>query len=407
MSLKKIVFVLFIFFVFPLSISANEIPLKAAFIRDNQLWLKDGQLETKLTQDNYVFNPQWSSDGRYLAYLVAEQIDSSRYLNFYDLEQKAVVPLDGERIETTNFKWSPFSNQLAFLVEGGGLNLIQINDDRIEGFQNISLGVSDFEWFPNGREFIVSSQAQLLPTGWGPIRLFKVPVEENLDFKKTTPFYTIETNNYDFFAIDVKHFNWSSDGKWLSFIASPTASLSNDTTTLCVLDSTGQEFHILGKMLGNKHWTKWNPQVNQLAFISGEGRYLIENKQLIVNDVPQWNHNSTYTPKGYVDLAIEWLTSDEFIVARAKEDKNWKDGPVPISFTTLYKVNIKTNEQTQITFPSQTEYDRDPQRIASFLSWSRRNELEDKMDIFIRDDDTGIESLWLQNIDAPPIFIPQ
>lgn len=119
-------------------------------------------------------------------------------------------------IESNNFKWSPISNQLAF-KDGGVLNVTKTKNGRPQDFDNVSLGVSDFEWFPNGKEFIVSSQSNLLPTGWEPVHLFKVPVNANLNTNKITPFYTIQTNTTDLFAIDAEYFKWSADGKWVSF----------------------------------------------------------------------------------------------------------------------------------------------------------------------------------------------
>ena len=390
----------FIFFQVPLIVSANEIPLKAAFIRDHQLWIKENDIETQLTINKYVTQAQWSFDGRYLAYLMADSPESSRYLVIYDLENRESSHPTHYDIETDNFKWAPNTNKLAFLMDRA-LNTIQINKGLIENYENISLGVSDFEWFPNGEALIVSSMAQLLPTGWGPIRLFQVPVDTHL---KTTPFYTIETNEDDFFAIEVKNFTWSSDGTWLSFIASPTASLSNDTTTLCVLSSTGTHFHRLGNMLGNKDWIKWAPNTNQLAFVSGEGRFFVENKQLSLTDITNWKAKQDYTPNGYVDLAIEWLTPLELIVARSIEHKNWSEGPVPTSFTSLYLINKDTNEQTQLTFPKNNEIDSSPQVINSKITWFRQKENTNLGEVWIKDSIDGNEYLWLKNIDTPPIF---
>ncbi|GAA3324864.1 hypothetical protein GCM10020331_054440 [Ectobacillus funiculus] len=63
------------------------------------------------------------------------------------------------------------------------------------------------------------------------------------------------------------------------------------------------------------------------------------------------NERKEYTPKGYVDLNVDWLSPDKVIVARAKENKEWKEGPVPTMFTSLYIINIQSGEQKQLTFP--------------------------------------------------------
>jgi hypothetical protein len=64
-----------------------------------------------------------------------------------------------------------------------------------------------------GQEFIVSSQSSLHPTGWGPIPLYRIPVNANLAKDKMKPFYTIQTNETDLFAIYADFFKWNYDGK--------------------------------------------------------------------------------------------------------------------------------------------------------------------------------------------------
>lgn len=55
---------------------------------------------------------------------------------------------------------------------------------------------------------------------------------------------------------------------------------------LCVLSSQGKHFQAVGKMLGFKEWFKWAPSANQLAYISGEGRFFVENKKMVVAEIP-------------------------------------------------------------------------------------------------------------------------
>ena len=150
--------------------------------------------------------------------------------------------------------WHPIQ---AFLYNRYKGRLENTKNGRPQGFENVSLGVSGFEWFPNGNEFIVSSQSSLLPTGWSPIRLYRIPVDANLAKEKIKPFYTIQTKEPDLFGIDADYFKWSSDGKCVSFLVVPTASWSMDSNTLCVLSSQGKHFQAVGKMLGFKDWFKW------------------------------------------------------------------------------------------------------------------------------------------------------
>ncbi|PKG21764.1 translocation protein TolB [Niallia nealsonii] len=378
-----------------------EVPLKAAFIRDHKLWIKEGGIEQKITKDQYVYNPKWSSDGRFLGYLKGEENGEKTFLYVYDTKQKKTYqPYEG--MEVFHFQWSPIANQIAYTT-WGGLNVTKTENGIPKRFENVALGVSDFVWYPNGKEFIVSSQAQLLPTGWGSVRLFRVPVNANLDSTKIKPFYTIQTDEKDLFAIDATIFQWSKDYKWLSFLAIPTASWSNDSNTLCVLSEAGTNFQAIGKMLINKKWIKWSPYENKLAYISGEGRFLVQDKKMTIADIPIVSRQKEYTPKDYVDLDLEWLSKEAIIVARAKENKTWQEGPVPIMYSKLYVVNLKTAQQKQFTFPSEKEIDTSPKVIGSFITWIREGHEKSAM---IKEGINGKEQIWIKKVDEAPVIYP-
>ncbi|WP_026561857.1 hypothetical protein [Bacillus sp. J37] len=378
-----------------------EIPLKAAFIRDHQLWIKDGDQEIQLTKGRSIYSHKWSYDGRFLAYLNGDQHGEKSNLFIYDTKEKENYQ-PYESIETSDFKWSPMTNQLAY-TSNGVLNVTKFKMNRPHGFENVSLGVSGFEWFPNGKDFIVSSQANLLPTGWGPIELFKIPVDANLDHKKMKQFYMIDTTLPDLFAIYADYFKWSYDGKWLSFIAVPTASWSMDSNTLCVLSQKGDEFQSVGKMLGYEDWVKWSPSTDQLAYISGEGRFFVKNKNTTIKDMPVSNQQKEYTPDGYVDLDLEWFSSDKIIVARAKENKDWDEGPVPTMYTSLYLIDLKTKDQKQLTNPK-NELDEEPRVIGTYLTWIRKTDEESKANVMVKKGLDGKEYIWLKNVDSAPVF---
>ncbi|KMY32053.1 translocation protein TolB [Lysinibacillus xylanilyticus] len=401
MTIRILLLILFVSFNLSIDASA-EVLLKAAYIRNHQLWMKEGDKEIQLTTGRYVSSPKWSKDGQYIAYLASNENGEKTYLYIYDLKKKeSYQPYPS--IETSQIKWSPTSNQLAYNSRGI-LNVTKTKNGRPHGFENVSLGVSDFEWFPDGKAFIVSSQSNLLPTGWEPVRLFKVPVDANLDTNKIKPFYTIQTNTTDLFAIDADYFKWSPDGSWVSFLLAPTASWSNDSNTLAVLSSAGDQFQVIGKMLGYEKWIKWAPTINQLAFISGEGRFFVVNKSTTVTEIPTLNKQKDYTPKGYVDLDLEWLSPDEIIVARAKENKAWKVGPVPTMFTVLYVINLESGEQKQLTFPKNNKIDNTPQVVGSSITWYRTSEKEDQGDVWVKDSMDAQEYRWLKNVDSPPTF---
>ncbi|AGX04768.1 hypothetical protein B14911_25850 [Bacillus sp. NRRL B-14911] len=399
MRLRIFLCIVIIFASMPLS-SQAEGNLKAVFIRDGNLWLAEGKKETRLTEGGQASDPKWSYDGRFIAYLSAE--GEQRYLYIYDLQKnRSYQPY--KTIETYHFEWSPDANTIAY-TSRGVLNITKTKNGIPKGFENVSLGVSDFTWTPDGKGFIASSQAELLPTGWGPVRLFKIKKDAALNAEKIKPFYTIKTDPDKLFAIDANHFKWSTDDKWISFLGVPTASWSADSNTLIVLSAGGTRFQTIGKMLNQPDWFKWSPAENKIAYISGEGRFLVQDKRTSVADIPISAGQKDYTPEGYVDIDLAWLTADEVITARAKENKDWKEGPVPEMYSKLYNINIKSGIQKQITFPKPGSMDIKPQVTGKYIAWMRKESGRLQGEIWIKEGAAGKAKVWLERVDGAPVF---
>lgn len=396
----KILLLMFLFFSQILSVTNAEVPLKAAFIRDHQLWIKEGEQEIQLTKDKYVYSPRWSHDGRFIAYIDGDAHGEKSNLWIYDTQRKEnYEPYSS--IETYSFSWSPVANELAYL-SGWVLNVTKTKDDRPDEFENVALGVSGFEWYPNGKEFIVSASSNRLPTGWEPIKLYRIPKDMSLNEKKADLLYSITIAENDLFAVDVGNFKWSHDGKWVSFLGTPTPSWAMDSNPLCVLSSDGKVFKDIGRMLGFSNWFKWAPQANQLAYISGEGRFFVENKITKIAEIEASTKQIEYTPKGYVDLDLEWRSPSKVIVARSQENKAWEEGPVPTMFTSLYEIDLVSGIQNPITFPKENELDEDPQFIDSYLTWLRRQDGGHKGDVWIKHDKQKEASIWIKDVDFSP-----
>ncbi|SFA99626.1 MULTISPECIES: translocation protein TolB [unclassified Bacillus (in: firmicutes)] len=394
-------FLLFLMLLFHYStVTKAEVALKAAFIRDHQLWIKEGNQEIQLTKDKSVYSPKWSYDGRFIAYIDGDEKGEKSNLWVYDTKRKENYE-PYHSIQTSYFTWSPVANELAF-TSGWVLNVTKTKDDRPYGFENVSLGVSGFEWYPNGREFIVSASSNRLPTGWEPIKLYRVPKDMNLNEKKAELLYSIRIDENNLFAVDVGNFKWSHDGKWISFLGTPTPSWAMDSNPLGVLSSDGKVFKDIGRMLGFSDWSKWAPQSNQLAYISGEGRFFVENKITKIAEIEASTKQVEYTPNGYVDLDLEWWSPSKVIVARSQENKVWKEGPVPTMFTSLYEIDLGSDIQKQITFPKENELDEDPQSVGSYLTWIRRQDAIQNGDVWIKHDKQKDVSVWIEDVDFSP-----
>ena len=127
----------------------------------------------------------------------------------------------------------------------------------------------------------------------------------------------------------------------------------------------------------------------------------------MIADIPTFKQQKEYTPKGFVDLDVEWFSQNLVIVARAKENKEWKEGAVPTMFTSLNSINIRTGEQKQISFPKKNEFDEDPQVVRSYLSLVRRKSEGFQGDVWVREGISGQEHLWIKNVDSAPVFYEQ
>jgi hypothetical protein len=82
----------------------------------------------------------------------------------------------------------------------------------------------------------------------------------------------------------------------------------------------------------------------------------------------------------------------------------WHEGPVPTMFTTLYAINIKTEEQKQITFPKKNELDVNPQVVGTYITWFGKKGKEFKGNVWVKNGTNGQEYIWLKNIDFAPTF---
>jgi hypothetical protein len=365
-----------------------EQTLQAAFIRGDDLWLKKDNLEMQLSKNQKVSGPKWSFDGKFIAYSIGEQ---QHEIWVYSLEKNKHFRIyhDAE-----NYQWSPNKNQLAFKIDEV-LNITTVSRDNVEAFKNVSTGVSNYSWLPDGSGFLVSTRSQLLPTGWTNVELFLVPADANMDRNKIKHFYTLPPESPGFFAIGTSIFKWSNDNKWISFTANPTASLSADSNTLCILSSDAKRFQRLDIMLHYQEWFQWAPRKDSLAYIAGEGRVAIQNKHLKVKDFPALKSPS-YTPHGFVDRDFTW-ENDRFItVSRSKESKDPAQRPLPA----LYHVNIQNQAQEQMTNPPEKSGDFGPYFLKqnNKLTWIRSD--GEHADVWNSNPDGSHARVFIKNIHA-------
>ncbi|EPC8406328.1 TolB family protein [Bacillus thuringiensis] len=384
--------VLFMFLCSIAITSAENNSVKVAFIRHHNLWIKVDGKEKQLTKGENITGPKWSHDGEWLAYVKGEK---QNILELYRLKDgKKVTPFHSE---ASNYQWSPTENIIAFIFTGT-LNTFDVEKKNAD-FENVSAGVGDYAWYPDGKNFLVSSEAHLLPTGWTGAQLYEVQKDAHMNPHKMKHLYALPNEHDDFLALVASDFKWSPDQKWISFLAVPTASWSADSNTLCLVRADGSRFEIVDQMLLNTEWFKWAPSKNILAYIEGSGRVALENKHLKIKELPALQQQ-TFTPKGYVDWDFTWKNDNVIIVSRAKEG-GFETLPEKRPFPSLYEINSTSDKQYQITKSSNKQGDYHPifMKKSNQLIWIRSD--RKKANIWIAHSDGKHEKKWIENVDIP------
>ncbi|MDA2231814.1 translocation protein TolB [Bacillus cereus] len=382
--------VLFMFLCSITITSAENNSVKVAFIRHHNLWIKVEGKEKQLTKGENIIGPKWSHDGEWLAYVKGKK---QNILELYRLKDgKKVTPFHSE---ASNYQWSPTENIIAFIFTGT-LNTFDVEKKNAD-FENVSAGVGDYAWYPDGKNFLVSSEAHLLPTGWTGAQLYEVQKDAHMNPHKMKHLYALPNEHDDFLALVASGFKWSPDQKWISFLAVPTASWS--ANTLCLVRADGSRFEKVDQMLLNAQWFQWAPSKNILAYIEGSGRVALENKHLKVKELPALQQN-IFTPKGYVDWDFVWKNDRVIIVSRAKE-AGIETPPEKRPLPSLYEVDSTSNAQHQITKKKNKQGDYHPifMKKSNQLIWIRSD--RKKADVWLAHKDGKQEKKWIENIDVP------
>ncbi|WML59419.1 TolB domain-containing protein [Neobacillus sp. PS2-9] len=383
--------------------------VKVAFVRDGILWTKMNGIEEKITIKPTKYNepPQWSHDGKWIVYGVepkeklSPNLESQTEIWVYSLETRKHkrITYDGSKP-----KWSPVENILAF-KSGGVLNV-----SNLDQFYNIALGVGDYDWFPDGRAFITSSGASLRPDGWTNPVLYKIGLDK--DFSKITSLtknvkklYTIPSEikkgNISLLAIDATNFQFSPDGKWISFMVSPTASWSMDSNMMCVISSDGQTFEVLDEMIWEVDSPQWAFHQNRLGYIAGGGRIVLgfKNKKMKVTELPAFKSISL-TPPHFAELGFTWRDDQSVVVSRVKESE-WSNDPKQRPDPSIFLIKMGEQTQLQLTHPPKGFGDYHPIYLPSArkLTWVRKKDLaETHRDLWIADQNGENARVWIKNV---------
>lgn len=374
--------------------------LKAVFIRGGDLWIQSGDTEKQMTQGDYIRHPKWSKDGQWIAYTKGENEQELWVLHVPTGASRIVSPKGGS---WANFQWAPDMNRLAFQTEQ---QLFWADPQQPDKHVEIAKGIGNYSWLPDGSGLLASSAAKLLPdTGWTPVSIVQIPLTAAGEPLPGKTLYVLPKPTDEFLAVGTSIFKWSADGRWIAFLATPTASLSADSNTLCILSADGATFRKLDEMVHNDQWFEWAGVGHKLAYIGGIGREAGSNKQLKVVEIPK-GKPAAFIPAGYVDQGLAWQGLHHIVVSRAREAKPADDGPAIRPFPSLVDVELKKERTQSITSPSDAHGDYQPTVLpAHQLAWVRSN--RQMAQVMLADTNGRHERLWIPNIDLGANYYEQ
>ena len=398
--MKRIIMFIAIFilslqpFLFVSAESNNE--LRAAFIKNDDLWIKIDNKERRITNDEFVRFPQWSFDGNWIAYIRGTKVDEYPLyqgdLWLYHVKSQRHYKVFSN--VSTNFQWSPNQNTLGFQSDKA-LKIINVNS--LKQPHKVASGIINFSWLPDGTGFLTSTKAG--ESVFSDILLTRILLNSKNQYQ-SQHFYTIRVGKNDYFYGTSK-FKWSFDHNWIAFQLIPTASLSADSNTISVLSSDGRSFHKIDDMLNYEEWFQWAPSHNLLGYIQGISRISTINKKLVINEVNAIP-KIIYTPKRYVDRDLTWITDNQILFSRSAE-RDLVDvalRPMP----SLYHVNLQTKRQRKITSPSSNEGDFHPISInnGNSLIWIRTN--REQASVLIANMNDMKQRSWIEKIDLGTLY---
>src|ERR1051325_4280023 len=208
------------------------------------VWEPEMQINVKA-----VGSPRVSPDGKRVVYAVSEAVmtaDKSEFVTqlwMGDIASKRNVQLTFGEKSSSNPKWSPDGNWIAFTSNRkdnrNNLYVLSTSGGEAEPLTDLKSSINDFDWSPDGRSIAYTmtdpktEEEEKNDKGrndWRWIdenikmsRLYVLPVQKDANGKREPRKLT--TENYQ-----VEDFDWSSDGSRIAFghVKSP---LANDWPT--------------------------------------------------------------------------------------------------------------------------------------------------------------------------------
>lgn len=326
----------------PENLSQTSLPLRLAFIQDEQLWLLDasepGSQPFPVPSRNVEQIIGWSYDGKWLAYL--QRMGDDKYSGDMNLW---VVAADGRNpqcldelvITYSAPVWAPAENTIAYQAIPGkqtdavewSLRIAAEENGRWQHHvllpwvdQRMGLGMT---WFPDGRSLLVSRvhDENNLP------ELDRVDLQGETTCLFVLPADVAGDYQDGLYIRDISGLKLSPDGRYLAcFLGMNSASLNADGMGLHIIDLQQNTLSInLGPALGYPEWVQWSPDSRHLAAILGCDRMASTNKHLVLVQVDANGLNvNDLGETGHADSRPMWSANGNTLYfSRGQESEAW------------------------------------------------------------------------------------
>ena len=216
---------------------------RLAFLSDR---VKPGQLQLylvdiadgpsrKLTNlTGFLASPQWSPDGKTLAFLFTENAP------------RAAGPLE---------PMTPASGVIEEHVYEQRLAIVDLSNGKVSQISPADLYVYEYDWSPDGRTVAMIAAHGAGDANWYKAQLYTLPIGSGEIRSTYQP------------PLQIAVPRWSPDGSWIAFIAGLMSDEGQIGGDILVVPAAGGEArNITSKMKASASWLAWLPSSNQILF---------------------------------------------------------------------------------------------------------------------------------------------
>jgi dipeptidyl aminopeptidase/acylaminoacyl peptidase len=217
--------------------------------------------------------PQWSPDGRWIAFLSQRWASPHTQIYLIPVDGGEARPLTRAENSVLAFRWSPDGRRIAYTVtdpktkeeqqaerEGRDwivadrnykhtrLYVVDVATGESRLVTRSDVTVHDFDWSPDGREFIVAAaETPLVDDSFMRVKLMRVSAEGG------EPRLFVKTEG------KLTHPRWSPDGQWIAWLGATSLDDPYAGSVFVVPAAGGTPENLLAGYEGTAVWLGWLP----------------------------------------------------------------------------------------------------------------------------------------------------